>query len=266
MRGSSLVRIYAVLVRGARWLAPLFATGESKLARGVRGRRGAAGRLEGWGREERDPGRPLVWFHAPSVGEGLQARAVLEALGERRRDLQSVFTHFSPSGTALADRMPADVADYLPWDVRDDVGRVLDAVRPDVVAFTKTEVWPVLVEEARRRDIACVLVAATLPEDSSRLRWPARAVLGPTVGGLTEIMAIAEDDGARFVELGVDPERVHVTGDPGIDSAARRASQAGVTASYLRPFDEYDGPNACTTEGIIQGSSTSPVSKFRKRC
>ena len=92
----------------------------------------------------RDLSRPLLWIHAPSVGEGLQAMAVIEAVRERRSDFQIVFTHFSPSAEELAARMPADVAGPLPWDTPQEAGRSVTAVRPDVLAFTKTEVWPVL--------------------------------------------------------------------------------------------------------------------------
>lgn len=237
---------------GLRAVAPLFARGDSKLARGVRGRRAAWHRLVAWGRTHRDPDRPLVWFHAPSVGEGLQARAVLEAFQARCPEVQAVFTHFSPSAEPLAARMPVDVADYLPWDVAGEVGPVLDALAPDLVAFTKTEVWPVLVREARRRGVPSVLVAATLPEGSSRLRWPARRVLAPALDGLAGLFAIAPEDGARFVALGAREERIAVTGDPGIDSAARRSSAADPDAPYLRPFRDPQRPT------LVAGSTWPP--------
>src|SRR6266850_743991 len=50
---------------------------DKKLARGLDGRRGLAARLAAWAATHRDPKRPLVWMHAPSVGEGLQAKPVL---------------------------------------------------------------------------------------------------------------------------------------------------------------------------------------------
>ena len=70
-----------LLYRGApglaRALTPL-ARGQGKVSRALRGRRDAHHALAAWGRGHRASARPLVWFHAPSVGEGLQARAVLE--------------------------------------------------------------------------------------------------------------------------------------------------------------------------------------------
>ncbi|NIV62223.1 MAG: hypothetical protein GWN52_14130, partial [Gemmatimonadetes bacterium] len=130
--------VYRIVVRGVRSAAPLFARGGSKLARGLRGRRDAAEALVSWGEVCRRPGSPAAWFHAPSVGEGLQARSVMEILGREVPGVQLAFTHFSPSAVALARRMPADVAGYLPWDLPDEMGAVLDAVRPSLLAFTKT--------------------------------------------------------------------------------------------------------------------------------
>ena len=54
-----------------------------KARRGLEGRRGLLERIEGWASEYRRDA-PLVWFHAPSVGEGLQTRPVIAAQMSRR--------------------------------------------------------------------------------------------------------------------------------------------------------------------------------------
>jgi 3-deoxy-D-manno-octulosonic-acid transferase len=227
---------YRSALSALRLVSPGLAHGSSKLARGMRGRRGAAERLVGWARASRDRSRPLIWLHAPSVGEGLQAAAVLEALAARDASVQSVFTHFSPSAEGLARRIRADTSDYLPWDVVSETGSVLDALGPSLIAFTKTEVWPTLAAEAARRGIPLVLVAGTLPEGSSRLSPLARPILRPAFAKLAAVHAISEEDGNRFARLGVPPEHVVVTGDPGVDSAAQRAAAVDPEASHLRVF------------------------------
>lgn len=246
MRSTPEETAYHLAARGGHLLArlatPLLARSSSKLARGLRGRRGAVDRLVEWGRRAREVDRPLVWFHAPSVGEGLQARAVLESLAAIRPDAQTLFTHFSPSAEGLAGRMPADAADYLPWDVPAELRPVLDAVRPTLVAFTKTEVWPALVREAGRRGGDSVLIAATLPAGSSRLRWPAGEVLRPAVSRLAAVMAIAPEDARRFESLGADPGRTVVTGDPAVDSAAERLAAADPAAPHIRVFAGVERP------------------------
>ncbi len=227
---------YRAAQRILRGVAPMLAGGESKLARAIAGRRDAATRLVAWGAGARERGRAGAWLHAPSVGEGLQARAVLEAWRGLRPELQVVYTHFSPSAVDLARRMPADVAGYLPWDLRDEMGRVLDAIAPDVLVFTKTEAWPVLVDEAGRRGVPVALVGGAVPPGSGRGRWPARALLRPVWRAMTLVGAIDEADAEGFRALGVPSDALHVTGDPGIDSAAQRARAADPEAPWLRPF------------------------------
>src|SRR5688500_17744102 len=123
---ANLLPLYSLAMRAAEGLLPLLARGGGKLARGVRGRRGVLERMRAWAETGRDPARPLVWFHAPSVGEGLQAAAVMAAFRERRPDAQLVYTFFSPSAEGFARRSGADFADYLPLDTPAAVSRALD--------------------------------------------------------------------------------------------------------------------------------------------
>lgn len=241
--------LYRLLVGSIRLAAPLFSVGASKLARGMEGRRHAHDVLATWGRGVRDPHRPVAWFHAPSVGEGLQAEAVMTALRALRPDLQIVFTFFSPSAEGLAGRIGADVATYLPWDLRRPVSTALDAIRPGVLCFTKTEVWPVLVEEAVSRGVPVAIVGTTLPDGAGRMRWPARALLRSTWERLELACAIDDIDTSRLIALGVAERAVHTTGDPGIDSALRRASSADPGASYLAPFHAEPRPT------VVAGST-----------
>src|SRR2546427_5781231 len=87
--------LYRALVRAGVALAPLAATRSPKVALGVRARRRLIARLETWAREHRDRARPLLWLHASSVGEGLQAESVLHLLREHHGDWQIAYTHFS---------------------------------------------------------------------------------------------------------------------------------------------------------------------------
>lgn len=235
-----LERIYGMGVAALRPALPLLARGEGKLARGIRGRRGVVERLEAWARAHRDPSRPLAWFHAPSVGEGHQARAVIEAFRALRPDAQVAYTFFSPSAEAFARAVPADVADYLPLDAPGDVRRALAALRPDVIAFSKYDVWPVLTREAKTRGVRLLLLSATLPASSGRLRGPARALLGAAYARLDAVAAISPGDAERFGRLGVPAERREVMGDARFDQVWMRALEIDPASPLLAPFAASD--------------------------
>lgn len=235
---SILGRIYDLSLRGARSLSPFFAGGSGKVGEGLRGRARDRYLFREWAQAERDPARPLVWFHAPSVGEGLQARAILEAMKEVSPGVQLAYSFFSPSAERLARKLAVDVAGYLPWDLQVEVSPTLDALRPDAIVFTKTEVWPGLTSAATRREIPVFLAAATLPPNAGRLRWPARRLLRQTFGALEGVLAISDDDGHRFRQLGVPEARIQVTGDPAMDSVMERVEATDPDAAHLVPLSD----------------------------
>jgi 3-deoxy-D-manno-octulosonic-acid transferase len=176
-------------------------------------------RLEAWGQTQRDPARRLLWMHAPSVGEGLQAEAVLRVLKARHPEWQVAYTHFSPSAAPLAARQDVDIADYLPWDTPGSVRRALDALRPTALVFAKLDLWPELACQAAGQGIGAGLIAGTVSPVSGRLRWPARALLRPGYAALTAAGAIAQADADLLAALVTPPDRILVLGDPRFDSA-----------------------------------------------
>jgi 3-deoxy-D-manno-octulosonic-acid transferase len=217
--------LYRLSVRLATRTAGLAARFDKKVARGLDGRRGLADRLAAWAASHRDTRRPLVWMHAPSVGEGLQAKPVLETLRAEQPGWQLAFTFFSPSAERLAKNLPVDVADYLPFDRPQDVEAVLDALQPAALVFSKLDVWPELTLAAAHRGVKLGLISATVAPHSSRLRWPARGWAQPAYRALDRIGTISDDDGQRLEQLGARPEVIAVTGDTRYDSVAERAER-----------------------------------------
>jgi 3-deoxy-D-manno-octulosonic-acid transferase len=217
--------IYRLSVRLAQQALPLAARFDKKIARGLDARRGVLGRLATWGRTQRDPERPLVWVHAPSVGEGLQAKPVLETLRAERPQWQLVYTYFSPSAERLARTLPVDLADYLPFDRPADVAAALETLRPSALVFSKLDVWPELTLAAGQRGTKLGLISATVAPESSRLRWPARQWAEPAYRALDRVGTISDEDGRRLQQLGARREAIEVTGDTRYDSVAERADR-----------------------------------------
>jgi 3-deoxy-D-manno-octulosonic-acid transferase len=212
----------ATIARAATELLP---AGESKLLRSFTDRRGLIDRYRAWGAAHRDPSRPLLWMHAPSVGEGLQARPILERARERRADLQLAYTYFSPSAVKLAERMPADFRDYLVFDAASDAAAAIDALAPTALVFSKLDVWPNLVAAARARSTKLGMVSATLSRHSSRQSLVARSLLREAYASLDAVGAIDGGDADRLVQLGVRQETIEVTGDTRYDQVWDRAAR-----------------------------------------
>ena len=203
-------------------LAAFAPNGDAKILRALRGRRDIRTRYAHWGATHRDGTRPLLWMHAPSVGEGLQARPVLQIARAKRPDAQLAYTFFSPSAAAFARGLDVDFADYLPFDTEGEARSALNALHPHALVFSKLDVWPNLARVAAERGVPLGLVSATLAEGSSRRRGVAARLLTDAYARLNVVGAIDARDAERLVELGVRHDRITVTGDTRYDQVWAR--------------------------------------------
>lgn len=235
---DALARLaYAGAARLAGALAAIVPSdSSSKLARSLAARLGVVDRIEAWARSHRDPARPLLWMHAPSVGEGLQARPVLERLRARRPELQLFYTHFSPSAERFAAGLGVDGREYLPFDVAADIRRTLDALRPTALVFAKLDLWPELVRQASLRGVRLGLISGTVSPGSGRRRGIVAGLLRGTFAALDCAGAIDAGDAERLVELGVRPEVLDVTGDTRYDQVWERARGTDAAHPSVAPF------------------------------
>jgi len=220
----------------AEWAVALAPAGDGKKTASLVGRRGILERFAHWGAAHRDVARPLVWLHAPSVGEGLQARPVIELLRQRHPEAQLVYTYYSPSAEHFALGVGADYTDFLPFDTRGAARALLDALRPTAIVFSKLDVWPVLVDEAVARGVRVGLIAATLADASGRRGALGRALLGDAYAALDRVGAIDAVNAQRLTALGVRADRISVTGDTRYDQVWARAARADRSSPLLAPF------------------------------
>jgi 3-deoxy-D-manno-octulosonic-acid transferase len=217
---AALRLVYEGTARLATALSTLAPASNDKLSATFAARRGVLERYESFAR---DRGRPLLWMHAPSVGEGLQARPVLDLVRARREHTQLAYTYFSPSARSFAAQLSVDFCDVLPFDATPHVRRALAALEPTALVFSKLDVWPTLAREASVRGTRLGLVSATLSRSSSRRSGLAMAILRDAYGRLDLVGAISAEDADRLVSLGVPPSRVTVTGDTRYDQVWARA-------------------------------------------
>ncbi len=240
--------VYAAAAQLARLGAALAPADGSKLMRTFAARRGIRARYAGWAAQERRADRDLVWMHAPSVGEGLQARPVLERLRARHPALQLAYTFYSPSAERFAAGLDVDFRDYLPFDTAGDARAALAALAPRALVFSKLDVWPVLAREAARRGVKLALISATLAAGSSRGRGVAALLLRDAYARLDAVGAIDDDDAARLIQLGVRESVIGVTGDTRFDQVWARAAAADRGGALLAPL-------ASTRPTLVAGST-----------
>lgn len=239
---------YATVVALARTASHFAPPGEAKFLRALRARRGVVERIEQQARTHRDRSRPLVWLHAPSVGEGLQARPVAHAIRLAHPTWQIAYTYFSPSAESFAATVGADITEYLPFDSARDADAVLNALSPSVLVFAKLDVWPTLVARAVRRGIPVAMISGTLAARSGRRGWWSRQLVHDAYASLRAVGVIDAEHGARLQELGVSPAVLQVTGDTRFDQVVARAAGVNRDAPLFRAL-------ASTRPTVVAGST-----------
>lgn len=187
------------------------------LARNLAEMWGASRRWRNW-RAAREIPRPLVWAHCPSVGEAMAAQAVLGRMRARVGGFGVVMTHTSPSVSPWRDRWNLDNLDYLPLPLPlpggGPVGRLVRSLSPELIVSARGEVWPAMALAASQLGVPLAIIAGSLRVTSSRLRPAARWVLRSTYRSVTMAAVARPEDANGWARLGVDPNRIHVVGDP----------------------------------------------------
>jgi 3-deoxy-D-manno-octulosonic-acid transferase len=157
--------------------------------------------------------RPCVWFHAVSVGEVLLLKPIMKELARRRPGWEMVVSTTTPTGLAVARRAFPDLLTfYAPLDFSWATRRAVARVRPSVLALVELELWPNLIAAAKRAGARVAIVNGRLSVRSHRGYRKLRGPLGPTLRRLDAVAAQNEEYAERFVDLGIPPQRVHVTG------------------------------------------------------
>ena len=217
--------IYNLFYPLALWGARVSSLFLPKMREAIRGRAGYQERWDALRASSRDAS---VWFHVASVGEFEQARPVISAIKQKHPDTPVIVTFSSPSGYHFwkkrekAEGGVIAFADYLPFDRARTMRYCLDAAKPRLLVFVKFDLWPNLIWEARARGVPVALIDATLSPSSQRLSKAGRWFYAALYGDISPILAISEEDAARFRESAPGHTRVEVCGDTRFDRVMER--------------------------------------------
>ena len=155
-----------------------------------------------------------LWVHAVSVGEVLAAVPLVRAIRQHYPELPIVITTMTPTGSALVQTHFNDTVYhyYVPYDLPTVIHRFLNRVQPRAVMILETELWPTIFYQCKKRSIPIMLANARLSERSARGYAKIKSLTQAMLSAISILGAHAKADAERFIQLGMDPKRVHVTG------------------------------------------------------
>lgn len=155
-----------------------------------------------------------IMLHSVSVGETLAAIPLVRALRHRYPYLPITVTTMTPTGSErVQSAFGNDVHHvYLPYDLPGSIRRFLDQVNPKLVIIMETELWPNLINALHQRQIPLVIANARLSARSAAGYQKIGGFIRDILRRITLIAAQNQEDGERFIELGLIRSQLTVTG------------------------------------------------------
>ncbi len=204
--------------------------------------------------------RPVVWVHAVSVGEVVAATPVIRRLLESG-EVAVMVTTMTPTGsTRVAETFGKQVLHvYAPYDLPWTVAAFLRRTSPVLAIIMETELWPNMLHECARQRLPAVLANARMSARSARRYARFAKATRQLLECLRHVAVQNNEDGQRFLDLGLSPHKLTVTGSVKFDitiSPALRDSAAELRASYgaTRPIfiaaSTHDGEESILLEAF----------------
>jgi len=177
-----------------------------------------------------------ILVHTVSVGETLAAVPMVRGIQQQFPDKHITITTTTPTGSDQVLRIyKAEIAAgtishcYLPYDLPWLMALFLRKVNPSLAIIMETELWPNFIRRCNQLKVPVLLANARLSERSAKGYRKLAALTAPMLNGLSLVAAQHRDDGRRFIELGLDEQKVDVTGSIKFDiSVPADSEQQGI--------------------------------------
>lgn len=158
--------------------------------------------------------KDTIWIHAVSVGEVLAAEPIIRELQRAFPARSLVVTSMTPTSSALIQKLFGDSVFhvYAPYDLPFLVKAFLRRVQPRFLIIMETELWPNMIHHARQNACSVVLANARLSERSAAGYRRLKPAVGWMLNELSLVLCQYANDAQRFASLGIEQQKIHVTG------------------------------------------------------
>lgn len=108
-----------------------------------------------------DPNAQKIWIHASS-GEIEYAKGLIRDYKKAYPQSQIFVSYSSLSASSLFKNITSEVTAFFPlnWDITSQNSKLLDFIKPGILIFSRTDFWPNLITQAKKRNIKLATIAA----------------------------------------------------------------------------------------------------------
>jgi len=156
-----------------------------------------------------------IWVHAVSLGEAVAAIPLIRALQKQYPDTPLVVTTTTPTGSQQIQNTFKEsvIHVYFPYDLPSIIHRFLDHFKPKILVILETELWLHCLECVQKRNIPIVIVNGRISPKALGRYECILPITRLMLSCVTVVAVQSEQDGERFVKLGLAKERLVVTGN-----------------------------------------------------
>jgi 3-deoxy-D-manno-octulosonic-acid transferase len=156
-----------------------------------------------------------IWVHAVSLGEAVAAIPLIRGLQKQYPDTPLVVTTTTPTGSQMIQNTFKEsvLHVYFPYDLPSIIHRFLDHFKPKILVLLETELWLHCLECTKRRNIPIVTVNGRISPKALGRYECILPITRLMLSCVTVVAAQSEQDGERFIKLGLPKERLVVTGN-----------------------------------------------------
>jgi 3-deoxy-D-manno-octulosonic-acid transferase len=112
---------------------------------------------------------------------------------------------------------------YAPIDTIFSVRMALSRLRPDVLVFLETEIWPAWLVEARRMGIKTALINGRISVRSIGGYLKLKPFFRRILRNLDALSMISQEDADRIIAMGAEPHKILINGNAKYDLLATQA-------------------------------------------
>lgn len=164
-------------------------------------------------------GRPRIWMHAASLGEVKVAASIVKTLRRMMPGCTVIVSTVTEHGRKLArETFVEDIpVIYAPVDFVGSIRKALFSVRPDVMVFVETEIWPAWLFETHRLGIKTALVNGRISVRSIGRYLKLRPFFSDVLKNVDAFSMIRAGDAEHITAMGADPQKIEINGNAKYD-------------------------------------------------
>jgi 3-deoxy-D-manno-octulosonic-acid transferase len=150
-----------------------------------------------------------IIVHAASVGEVIALKSFIEKLLLTYPTLPITITSFTPTGSAQIIKLFGKRVQhsYLPLDIFPCTAFFLQRLKPKMIVFMETELWPNLISQCSNSGIKLLLINGRLSSKSLTSYKKITPLITPCLNRFDKILTQSQENLIHFLQLGAQASR-----------------------------------------------------------